>query len=159
MPLMTRIKFPTCFILDQRQKIGSVTVDFIGGGEDKSCVRAITTGCLQQHQSAVGINREISEWFAGSPIMAWLCGSMYNHRNIAGKFIKQSEDGLLISNITSHMTETTELLLQTHGVPFGRRSTAKKVGPHIVINSYYIKPFVMKEAYRFTSNQPRRSSY
>src|SRR5271166_4263186 len=54
-------QLPAGALLDERQPIRRVAVDFVGAGKDEACIRTVLPCCLQEIERAAGIDREIDK--------------------------------------------------------------------------------------------------
>ena len=60
----------------QRQPVGCVAVDLVGGAEHEGGVGAEATRCLQQVERAVGVHAEVRLRLAGGPVVGGLRGGV-----------------------------------------------------------------------------------
>src|ERR1017187_9179587 len=68
--------FPTGSEFYQWQEIRVISINLIGRGEDKYCLRAMQPRHFEHIQGSASIDTEIGEWFFRRPVVAWLCCSV-----------------------------------------------------------------------------------
>ena len=117
---MVWVNFPAGFQFLQRQDVGQIPVDFVGGSEDENRIGAILSGCFQQNQRAVGIDREIGMGFAGCPIVGGLGSGVDDQVDIRGVFPEQVLDRLPIADVQVVMAVAIAvLILEQVAIPLG----------------------------------------
>src|SRR6266446_3102361 len=109
---MPFLNLPASFMFDQRKIIRRIPIDLIGRCENKNGFRTITSGCFQQHQGPISVNREIGERLFGGPIVAWLRSRVDDERDILASLVKDCFNSRLISNVDRKMSEVIKGLFK-----------------------------------------------
>jgi hypothetical protein len=108
---------PAGFQLDQRDLVGGVTIDFVGGQVYERDVGAVLPGGFQQVEGAYGIGVEVVERDGGRPVVAGLGGRVDD--GVGGDVAHQAQHARPVADVELVVLEVAQFMLQTLLVPAG----------------------------------------
>jgi hypothetical protein len=100
---VARCNLPTRFAFHQRQPIGRVSINLVGGHEDKNRRGTVLSCGLQKHKSSVGINGKVGVGVAHCPVMRGLSRSVDDQHEFTGVLLKNLFDGSAVPDISIKM--------------------------------------------------------
>ncbi len=148
-----RLELPAGLLLDQRQRIGGVTVDLVGRREDEGGLGTELPRRLQKHQCALGVDAEIGEWLARRPVVARLCGGVDDQLDLASVSFEQPIDRQAITDVQRLVGIAGQVPRHLFGLACGRGGRAEEISAHVVVDADDVEPLLVQELARLAANQ------
>src|SRR5687767_6221284 len=155
---MLIIDLPAFLLLDQRQTVRSVAVDFVRGSEDEGRMRKVIPRQFEHVQGAIRIDGEIRVHVPGGPVVGRLGSGVYYRFYLMANWLDDSFKCGGVSDVNMVMrVSTAEIIGELLQVPAARSIRAEKFSPHVVINADYGVAFCGEKPGRFRADQPGTS--
>ena len=136
----TRI-IPACRQLLERNFIGCVTINFIGGHEYEHRIRVRLPRRFEQIQRADGIYVKVNEGDFFCLVMRRLRRAMND--DVETILLKEIKDFLAVTNVEFAMSEVFCDFSKTFKIPACVASGAEKFPPHIVVHAEHAMTFAI----------------
>ena len=150
---MARGDFPTLLQFDQRQPIGTVSINFIGRGENERRFGTESTGRLKQVQRPVGVDREIHLRIACGPVVRGLRRGMHHEHNVSAQSLEQVGHGRLVANVEVAMFVAGDCGEESLAMRRGGGFVPKEPFAQVVVDANNLETFTGKADDAFRADQ------
>src|ERR1700733_204707 len=143
--------FEAGFQLFQRDLVGPVPVDFIGGHMNEWGFRTGPPGRFQHMQCAQGIHLKVEEWNRGCAVMGWLRGGVDDQ--MGTQLVDKSQQLISLADVQGSMLIARDFAPQPVQYPTCIALRSEKDGAMIAVNSVDLKTVAPEEARNLGTNQ------
>src|SRR6185437_11779857 len=135
---MRWIDLPAGIQLDERQKIGCVSIDFVRRHVNEHCFWAVAARGLEQSGSSICVDGEVGDGIGGCPIVRGLRCRMNNEIDFVAGAAKDSRYLFGVAYVHLAMDIVAIFVFEALAYPARRSFGAEEVAAHVIVDADYI---------------------